>query len=261
MSETETKPHIGPYPNTPSGLKGILRRGAVLFGAWAFLAVALTVTTVFALVTFRIGLSRYMYKISRFCGRTVLRISGVHVRVINPERLSGQKARIVAFNHTSQLDLFVFASLLPPGGTGLAKREFVLVPFIGWALFAFDFLLINRSHPEKAKRSLVKAARRLRERRATVFYSPEGTRSRDGRLGSFKMGLLHLVAASHAPIVPVVVRGAKECQPMGSHVPQSGVVEIEILPEVDTSDFDADNLHAKRDELRAIFVVALDETA
>jgi 1-acyl-sn-glycerol-3-phosphate acyltransferase len=231
-----------------------VRGAVVLAAAWVFLGLFLTLTSLFSLLTFRIGVARYMYLISRFCGRTVLRIAGITLRVNGREHIKGRRMRIVAFNHTTQLDLFVFAALLPPSSTPIIKREFYYIPFIGLAFFAFKAVSIDRSNLERAKVSLARAARRLCERRATVIVAPEGTRSRDGSLGPFKMGMFHLAAEVHAPIVPTIVRGAKECQPMGTVLPHPGVVEVHFLSELPTDDYTADNLHEKRDALRALFL-------
>ena len=255
----EDRGPVGRRPDAPRGAWRLVR-GSVLLGlAWLLLGVVLTGLTLFALLTFRIGVRAYFHHIARFCTRMVLLVAGVEVRVVNPERLAGRRTRLVAFNHASQLDLFVCGSLLPPYGTPVVKRELLWVPFLGLAFVAFKAVIVDRSDLSRAKRSLAEAARRLREERATVFITPEGTRSRDGHLGPFKMGLFHLAAEAHAPIIPAVLRGARECQPMGTIIPHPGVVEVELLPEIPTDDFRPDNLREKRDELRALYLRVLGE--
>jgi 1-acyl-sn-glycerol-3-phosphate acyltransferase len=259
LEPPEDRGPVGPRPDAPRGAWRLVRGSVLLALAWLLLGVVLTGLTLFALLTFRIGVRAYFHHIARFCARMVLLVAGVEVRVVNPERLAGRRTRLVAFNHTSQLDLFVCATLLPPYGTPVVKREFLWVPVLGLAFVAFKVVIVDRADLGRAKRSLAEAARRLREERATVFITPEGTRSRDGRLGPFKMGLFHLAAAAHAPIIPLVLRGARECQPMGTLIPQPGVVEVELLPEIPTDDFGPDNLREKRDELRALYLRVLGE--
>ena len=228
-----------------------------LAAAWVVLGVALTAGAIFELLTLRIGARAHFHHVARFCGKAVFRIVGVEVRVVNPERLAGRATRLVAFNHSSQIDLFVFSSMMPPYGTPIAKREFYWVPFLGWFMYASDVLTVDRSNIERAKRSFAEAARRLREDRATIFVAPEGTRSRDGGLGPFKMGLFHLAKDSRVPITPALIRGAAALHPMGQVVPHPGVLEVEFLPDVPTDDYTDENLKEKRDELRAIYSAAL----
>ena len=259
MAGKENRAHYGPYSNQPSGVWGRIRWAWVLAAGWALVAVVLTTATIVALVTFRVGLVHYMHRVARIVGGGLLWLSGVRVRVVNPERFTDHKPRLVAFNHASQLDLFALSSQMVKGGTSLIKKEMFRIPFVGWVFFAFNMIFIDRGHHEKARRSLEKAARHLRDRKASIMYSPEGTRARNGQLGPFKMGLFHLALESRVPILPVILRGAKECLPMGRIVPYRGVIEIEFLPEISTDDFTEDNLHQKRDELRLLFAEALGE--
>ena len=255
-----TNEPFGPDPVQPSGISGRLRRVWVLAAGWTLVSVSLTLVSVFTLLTFRLGLVHYMYRVAHFVGGGLLTISGVRVRVIHPERFKQQKARLVAFNHASQLDLFALSSVMVKGGTSVAKKEMLRIPFVGWLFVAFGMIFIDRGDRDKARRSLEKAARQLRTRKASIMFSPEGTRARDGQLAPFKMGLFHLALESRVPILPVVVRGAKECLPMGRIVPYPGVIELEFFPEISTDDFTADNLKQKRDELRQLFAEALGET-
>ena len=257
--DSDDRSHFGPYPEQPSGIWGRLRRVWVLTAGWTIVATLLTTASVLALVTLRIGLVHYMHWVARLAGRGLLGIAGVRVRVINPERFSERKARLVAFNHASQLDLFAFSSVMVKGGTSVAKKEMLRIPFVGWVFLAFNMIFIDRGDRERAKRSLSKAAHQLRSRRASIMFSPEGTRARDGELAPFKMGLFHLALEAKVPILPAVVRGAKECLPMGKVVPYRGVIEIEFLPEVSTDDYSEENLHEKRNELSRIFSKALSE--
>ena len=252
--------HFGPYPNQPSGVLGRLRWAWVLAAGWTLVATSLTTMSIVALITFRVGLVHYMHRVARFVGGGLLAIAGVRVRVIHRERFVEPKARLVAFNHASQLDLFALSAIMVKGGTSVAKKEMRRIPFVGWLFVAFNMVFIDRGDREKALLSLQKAARQLRESKASIMFSPEGTRARDGQLAPFKMGLFHLALEARVPILPVIVRGAQECLPMGRVVPYRGVIELEFLPEISTEDFTEDNLHVKRDELRAIFAEALGES-
>ena len=46
---------------------------------------------------------------------------------------------------------------------------------------------------------------------------PEGTRSRDGRVGRLRSGAALLAAEHHLPIVPIYVSGTGEAMPRGRH--------------------------------------------
>ena len=68
------------------------------------------------------------------------------------------------------------------------------------------YIPIDRSNRREALRSIDLAAARVREGTSIVIF-PEGTRTADGTLQSFKKGGFHLAIKSKRPIVPVSVSG------------------------------------------------------
>ncbi len=236
-----------------------LRAAWIVVAAWTVLAVTVSTMTVVSLVTFRVGLDRWFPPAARAVTRIVLGIVGVRVEIRSgAEHLAGRRARIVTINHSSQVDLFVIGSIMPAAVTVVVKKEFIWVPFLGLGFFAFDFVMINRKNREAAERSLLRAANRVKKRGATVIIAPEGTRSRDGELGPFKMGAFHLALHTGAPIVPIVVRGAAKRQPMGAWIPTPGLVTLDILPPIPTTEgWAAETLKERRDELRELYAAEL----
>jgi 1-acyl-sn-glycerol-3-phosphate acyltransferase len=243
----------GPTPNPPRGSWRALRTALLLVIGWGFVAVVLMATLLFTVVTLRVGVRRYSHRIARLVGHTALRLQGIELVVENFERVATREARIVLFNHTSQLDLFIFAALFPPGGSAVGKKEILWVPLIGWCFWAFRFYTIDRKNLEHAKASLKSVGDDLKRRRMSVLMAPEGTRSRDLRLQSFKKGPFHLAAETHVPIVPAIVRGAGECQPGGQLVADPGVVGVEFLPPIATRDYSTENVDAKTEEVHELF--------
>jgi 1-acyl-sn-glycerol-3-phosphate acyltransferase len=68
-----------------------------------------------------------------------------------------------------------------------------------------------------------------------VLIFPEGTRSLDGHIRSFKKGGFILAVDAGVPIVPVVVRGTMPIMPKNRFRIQPGNVELEILAPIDTT--------------------------
>src|SRR5699024_2538287 len=55
-----------------------------------------------------------------------------------------------------------------------------------------------------------------------LLIFPEGTRSRTGKMGSFKIGAAGLAKAVGVPVVPVALIGAYEAMPRGARWPRRG---------------------------------------
>src|SRR4051812_49519770 len=56
--------------------------------------------------------------------------------------------------------------------------------------------------------------------------SPEGTRSRDGRLARGKTGVAWLALTADCPVVPVAVAGTDRAQPVGARWPRPRRVSV-----------------------------------
>ncbi len=194
----------------------------------------------------------------RLWGRGMLVILGVDLEVRGARHVRGPAPRVVAFNHASTLDMFIVQAVLPDRGVPVAKREFIYVPIVGWVVYLLDFILLDRKDRRRAAASLARAAARIRREHLSVVIAPEGTRSRTGELGPFKLGPLLLAVASHAPIVPMRIAGSAACMPHGQLWSNPGRVVVEFLPPIATDDYTLDNLRERADNLRDRFLVELD---
>lgn len=224
---------------------------------WSFtlvMGVLLMATALLSLGTLSHAVGRPLLRI---WGRGTLWILGVRLEVRGREHVAGAAPRIVAFNHASTLDMLIVQATLPDRGVPVAKREFIRVPIIGWVVYLLDFVLLDRTDRKRAAASLARAAQRIRSERLSVVIAPEGTRSRTGELGPFKLGPMHLAVASGAPIVPMIIAGSARCMPYERLWASPGTVIVEFLPAIDTREYSLDNLHERAEALRARFLTEL----
>src|SRR6185312_4224742 len=66
-----------------------------------------------------------------------------------------------------------------------------------------------------------------------IVVFPEGTRSKDGRLATFKKGPFFLAQQTGTPIVPIALSGTQTMMRKGSIAITPGVARVEMLPAVD----------------------------
>jgi 1-acyl-sn-glycerol-3-phosphate acyltransferase len=70
-----------------------------------------------------------------------------------------------------------------------------------------------------------------------LFVFPEGTRSRGGRLGAFKLGAFKVAVKAGVPIVPVSISGSHLVMPPSvimPHRPGRGITTVHIHPPIPT---------------------------
>jgi lysophosphatidate acyltransferase len=190
-------------------------------------------------------------------GRPVARILGVRTHVRHRERLAESPPAIYVTNHTSALDILVAMWLCPMGGCGIAKKEIARIPFFGWAYWLSGHLLIDRGDRGGAIAALAKTAELVRRHRLSIWIWPEGTRSRDGRLLSFRKGFVHLAIATGLPVVPLVLHGAHQRLPDRSFTLIPGELEVEVLEPIDTRSWKRETVDDHVEQVHAIVGRAL----
>jgi 1-acyl-sn-glycerol-3-phosphate acyltransferase len=196
---------------------------AVLF---AFLTAALGAP---AILLGAVGLAGAVRRVTRAWARGVLWAGGIRVDVLGASNVPGGPA-LYAANHTSALDIPLLFAHLPVDFRILHKRSLFLVPVIGWYLWVGGHIGIARGSAFKARRSLERAADRMR-RGTSVAVFPEGTRSRTGVVGPFKRASFLLAVEAGVPVVPVSLCGVRAILP-GGPVVRPGRVRLVLHPAV-----------------------------
>jgi 1-acyl-sn-glycerol-3-phosphate acyltransferase len=195
-------------------------------------------------------------RLGRWWSAAMLRALGARVRYAGLEHAVSHVPCIYMANHQSSVDIWALVRILPPPTRFVAKRSLLRIPVMGWAMAAGGFVFIDRTDRPRAIRSLERAVERLRAGRPVVLF-PEGTRSRDGRLQSFKKGPFHLALEAGVPIVPVAISGSWKVLPPRKARIEPGPVKVEFLPPMRVDAFLPDNHDGLREEVRRRLELAL----
>jgi 1-acyl-sn-glycerol-3-phosphate acyltransferase len=188
-------------------------------------------------------------------------------QVLGGEHIPDQGAYILAANHASHADTAVLFAALPR-----AKRRRLL------AAAAHDYFFDNglRQHVVRALYNVIPVdrdgktgsdalrhvVRALREGYGVLIF-PEGTRSRDGKLGRFRGGIGRLAAQfPQVPIIPVYLDNTEAVLPKGKNLPTPVKVRIfvgePLYPEATTTN--RASWQAAADQVREA-IVALQQQA
>ena len=190
--------------------------------------------------------------ITRKWAKKLLQPTGLVIHVNGSEKLdklTGQPT-IVMCNHTSLYDIPVSFLALNADIRMLAKKELYSIPILSSALRAGDFVAIDRTNIDQAKRDLKIAETKLRSG-IVLWVAPEGTRSRDGELKSFKKGGFHLAIDTKAMILPVIIKGLDKILPTNSYdLTIHGQVEVVIGDPIDATSFTKKQCNQLRDMTR-----------
>lgn len=177
--------------------------------------------------------SRYFYTITVETLKQVLAFLRVKTRLTGIEKLPAERF-LAVYNHVSNFDPLVLVTKIPDRGIILvSKPENEKIPIVGKYMHKSGFLIIDRMSPMKAKKTVDKCAEWIREDVASVAISPEGTRSKDGRLLPFRAAPFSAAKKSQAPIVIVIFRNTEKIKknfPLRSTRVEMEIVDV-VYPE------------------------------
>lgn len=134
---------------------------------------------------------------------TINKALEMNVTIVGSENVLDEACLFVG-NHTSILDcpLIVVAAKKCIGF--IAKEELIKAPFLGYWIRESKCVAINRENVREAVKSINEGVKNLKEGHSMAIF-PEGTRSKDGKIGEFKKGSMKLATKAKAPIIPVAI--------------------------------------------------------
>jgi 1-acyl-sn-glycerol-3-phosphate acyltransferase len=188
--------------------------------------------------------------LARLWSRVILGAPGVRVQVSSRVPLDPTRPYVFVANHASMIDIWAVFIAVPASFRFIAKKQLSYIPLFGWAMSAGRFIFIDRQNPLAARRSIDEAARRIRAGQSVVIF-PEGTRTRDGRLGPFKKGGFRLAIDSGAAIVPIAIKGSRALMPRGAALIRAGTVTVDIGEPIPTAGLKTDDRNKLIDEVHA----------
>ena len=196
------------------------------------------------------------FSISLFA-ETASALIGLDLDVRGRENLWKQRPAIFMFNHQSNADMLIMASLIRRDIVGVGKRELRNLPVIGPLMGAAGVVFIDRSDRQAAIETMKPLVQAMQEEKKSLVIAPEGTRAPTRKLGAFKKGGFHVAIQSGVPIVPVVIHNSGDISPKGDKIFRSGTVHVDVLPAIETTDWSVANIDEHVADVRNAFLRTL----
>lgn len=154
-------------------------------------------------------------------------LSGIKLRIEGLENVDFSKTHFFVSNHQSFIDIPVIFAALPTRLHFVAKKEIRKIPIVGLYMASTGMLFLDRTNPQKALESLKEAGKLIKKGKSVITF-PEGTRSPENQIGTFKKGSFFIAKEAGVPIVPIKIEGASKVWPARTSVPNKGKITIKI---------------------------------
>jgi len=158
------------------------------------------------------------------------------VEAVGRRKIRPKATYMVVSNHQSQLDILIAFSLFFHF-KWVSKAEVFKLPLVGWNMVLNEYIKIKRGDKESAERLMQKCEETI-ACGSSVFFFPEGTRSRDGHMRPFKTGAFVIAKKMKVPILPIAINGSKDALPKHSlNFHGRHPMRIEVLDEIPYAEF------------------------
>ena len=142
----------------------------------------------------------------------IFRISGVRFDIEGLDGFAASGGYLFVSNHQSMYDIPIFGGILVRNFPKyVAKKSLASgIPAISLNLRRGGNALIDRGDRDQAMTAISEVAHECQHRKVSAVIFPEGTRSRDGSLGEYRVGGVAALmsGAPDLPIIPTVIDGS-----------------------------------------------------
>lgn len=141
----------------------------------------------------------------------LMKLVRVSVNASGTEKVPRDKKLLFVCNHQHDLDPIMILSVFPDIEIGfIGKKEiYKTMPLIGKAMHGLNSLPIDRENNREAAKTIIEAARYLKEGKVSIGLFPEGYVSKSCALRPIRNGSLKIAYRADAPIAVCVINNTR----------------------------------------------------
>jgi 1-acyl-sn-glycerol-3-phosphate acyltransferase len=195
-----------------------------------------------------------------FWSRMFLRTAPVSLDVRGVE-VDPTRQYVFVANHLSNFDIPVMFLTAPVPIRYLAKKEIYRIPLVAQAMNRIGIIKTDRQAGGAAHALINRGVTAAKERGHSLIIFPEGTRSDNGIIATFKKGAFRIAIANQLPVVPVTIHGTWEVWAPGAKLFYPGHATTTVHDPIETADLSLTDITALRDRCYAAITSALPDEA
>lgn len=192
------------------------------------IVVSTIVTAVVTVIGSAFGFGRWWgYYPEVLWARIFCWLAFVRVSVEGRENIDKNVSYVFVANHQGAYDIFTVYGYLGHNFRWMMKQSLRKIPFVGWACHWAKQIFVDNSSPSATRRTMSEAEKVLSRGMSLVVF-PEGARTWNGRMSSFKKGAYRLAVEFGLPVVPLTIDGAFDVLPRFKKLPVPGRIHLTI---------------------------------
>lgn len=158
------------------------------------------------------------------------------LKILGRENIADNHTYVMVSNHQSMVDILILFRIFAHF-KWVSKIENFKIPFIGWNMRYNDYIQLERGKVKSNFQMIQDCTRSLQNKNSVMIF-PEGTRSEDGNIKTFKEGAFVLALKNKTPILPIAIKGTSNSLPKGGVVfTGKSKMEIHILEPIPYESF------------------------
>jgi 1-acyl-sn-glycerol-3-phosphate acyltransferase len=144
-------------------------------------------------------------------------------KIIDPN-----KTYVMVCNHQSLLDILVLYRLFVHY-KWVSKSELFKIPVMGWNMRINQYIAVDRAS-RKGHIHMLKQCEKTLQEGSSIMIFPEGTRSSDGTIHTFKDGAFKVAKTSKVDILPIILNGTSNSLPKSGFIMKNSQnIRIQVL--------------------------------
>lgn len=173
-----------------------------------------------------------MRKLNRFASafaKNILTLTGSTFEFKGQDLVPQETSVLFVGNHQSNFDIVALLAASPKPLGFITKEEIKKIPALSTWATGIGSKYIPREETKKTLEVVIETIKFLKTHNHGMLVFPEGTRSIDGKVGSFKPGSLKIATKSGAVLVPFAVQGTRNIMRKGSKILYPTHITVEFL--------------------------------
>jgi 1-acyl-sn-glycerol-3-phosphate acyltransferase len=195
----------------------------------------------------------------RWFFRNILRFAGVGFEVRRAPGFDAERTSIFISNHVNLFDAFVIYSAIPQFVRGWELESHFKIPAYGWMMGRFGNIPVPAATTPSGVKQLFDRTQQALDSGVSIIVFPEGSRTLDGRVGSFRKGIFQLLPQLHYPIVPMSIVGSFEFNRKGSWLLRPSKIVVHLHDTIETKGMSREEVEPLLERVQQIVAKAVDE--